>query len=74
MKTLILAFALTFGLAATADAQCPNCKPQPQVQAAPVPGYLFIRQRRGVFGWRCSWVAVPTTFQPVQRVPAVYIW
>ena len=56
IKTLLIAAVLTVGTAATAQAQCPNCKPQaPTAQAAPAPQYVWVR--RGLF--RCRWVLTP---------------
>jgi len=77
MKTILLAATLTLAAAGTAEAQCPQCtpsqQPAPQQLYVPaqqlVPGVMMIRQRRGLFGWRRTWTAVPALVRPA---PPVY--
>ena len=77
-RSLILAAFLLVPASIT-SAQCPNCQPAPSSaqtlfpDASAAPSYVMVRQRRGLFGWRCRWVAVPVMVQPARTAPPVFI-
>lgn len=77
MKTLLFATAVVLGTCGMASAQCPNCTPKQPVSAAPsqgeVPAWVVVRQRRGLFGWRCRYVLVRTDGQPQPVAPVWFV-